>query len=404
MFSTYLGGSGMEVAHGVAVDTSGNAYIAGETTSVNFPAAAFQTANRGGLDAFVSKIAADGSRLLYSTYLGGVQEDRANAIAVDAAGSAIVTGSTYSYDFPVSNAYQSMLAGGQDAFVTKLAADGRSLTLQHLFRRQRRKPGRGGGRQRDRGGRGGERLHYRRDQLRQFSDPRSGAGDQRRMAGRLRGQTERVGRAGLQHVSGRRESRYRARDCGGLGRERVRRWPDDVGESRGDPGVGEPADGVFDAFVVQLSKAGNVVAGVAYLGGVGADNIAAIAVDSLANIYVAGCTQSPNFTVVNGFQSVNGGNYSAFIGKLSFGTAAAPVSVTVSPSSASLSASQTQQFTATVGNTVNTAVSWSIAPTVGSISSTGLYTAPATVGAQQTVTVTATSVADPGKSASAVER
>ncbi len=77
------------------------------------------------------------------------------------------------------------------------------------------------------------------------------------------------------------------------------------------------------------------------------------------------------------------------------------VSVSITPSAASLSISQAQQFTAAVTGTGNTAVTWSINPNVGAINATGLYTAPAAIAAQQTVTVTATSVVDPGKSASA---
>jgi hypothetical protein len=76
-----------------------------------------------------------------------------------------------------------------------------------------------------------------------------------------------------------------------------------------------------------------------------------------------------------------------------------PVAVAVTPATASLYASQTQQFTATVTNAGNTAVTWSMTPNIGAIGATGLYTAPATIASQQTVTVTATSAADPGKSA-----
>ena len=79
------------------------------------------------------------------------------------------------------------------------------------------------------------------------------------------------------------------------------------------------------------------------------------------------------------------------------------VNVTVTPAAATLAANQTQQFTAAVtGGSGNTAVTWSVSPNVGTVSTTGLYTAPATIGAQQTVTVTATSGADGTKSASAV--
>jgi hypothetical protein len=82
-------------------------------------------------------------------------------------------------------------------------------------------------------------------------------------------------------------------------------------------------------------------------------------------------------------------------------TSMPPVSVFVSPASATLAASQTQQFTATVSNSTNTAVNWTISPNMGSISSTGLYTAPANIASQQTITVTATSLADSTKSAAA---
>lgn len=80
-----------------------------------------------------------------------------------------------------------------------------------------------------------------------------------------------------------------------------------------------------------------------------------------------------------------------------------PVAVSVTPTSATLSASQTQQFSATVANSANTAVTWSLSPATGAgtVSASGLYTAPATIGSSQNVTITATSAADPTKSASA---
>jgi hypothetical protein len=77
-----------------------------------------------------------------------------------------------------------------------------------------------------------------------------------------------------------------------------------------------------------------------------------------------------------------------------------PVTILLTPSTASLTASQTQQFTTAVTGTANTGVTWSLSPAVGTISSTGLYTAPASVAGAQNVTVTATSTADPTKSAS----
>ncbi len=123
LYSTYLGGSGGEIEFGIAVDCSGNAYVTGVTDSSNFPrtADAFQTSNGGRDDAFVTKINATGSALLYSTYLGGSGDDEGHGIAVDSAGNTYVTGRTDSSNFPMANAYRSTYGGGtRDAFVTKI--------------------------------------------------------------------------------------------------------------------------------------------------------------------------------------------------------------------------------------------------------------------------------------------
>src|SRR5207247_8031231 len=95
VYSTYLGGRGSDQGRGIAVDVAGNAYVTGITSSTNFPttAGAFQTHFHGSfVDGFVTKFNATGTALLYSTYLGGFDFDEANAIAVDTADSAYVTG------------------------------------------------------------------------------------------------------------------------------------------------------------------------------------------------------------------------------------------------------------------------------------------------------------------------
>ena len=128
VFSTYLGGSSSETGHGVAVDGAGNVYVTGETWSTDFPMVqAYQTKLGGTRDAFVTKLNASGSALVYSTYLGGGNVEVAYGIAVDDAGSAYVAGYTYSQDFPTQNPIQASLQGTQDAFVAKLAPTGSSL-------------------------------------------------------------------------------------------------------------------------------------------------------------------------------------------------------------------------------------------------------------------------------------
>lgn len=134
-YATYAGGAGFsfdEEALAVAVDSGGNAYVTGRTYSADFPVTpgSSQTAYGSGLqsDAFVTKIAPDGSTLVYSTYLGGSGEDRGNAIAVDADSRAVVVGMTASTDSPVTTgALQTKLGGQSSAFVVRLAADGSAL-------------------------------------------------------------------------------------------------------------------------------------------------------------------------------------------------------------------------------------------------------------------------------------
>ena len=108
VFSTYLGGSGSDVGHGIAVDTTGNTYVTGGTGSTNFPTTLnpIQLHTGGGLsDAFVTKLNPAGTApLVYSTYLGGLLIDVGNGIAVDSSGTAYVVGSTTSLNFPTSNA------------------------------------------------------------------------------------------------------------------------------------------------------------------------------------------------------------------------------------------------------------------------------------------------------------
>jgi uncharacterized protein (TIGR03437 family) len=139
LFSTYLGGGGTDEATRIAVDTSGNIIVVGDTASTNFPTSnAAQTAFGGGTaDAYVAKLSSDGSRLLYGTYLGGTALDVASAVAVDSSGNAYVTGRTASTNFPVRNPFQAAYAGGTgndagDVFVTKLNASGALVYSTYL--------------------------------------------------------------------------------------------------------------------------------------------------------------------------------------------------------------------------------------------------------------------------------
>jgi hypothetical protein len=128
VYSTYLGGGFFEDLDGIAVDGFGNAYLTGWTFSTDFPTAnPLKPSLDGDLDAFVTKISADGSALVYSTYLGGDDQDRASDIYVDALGNAYVTGITFSTNFPTVNPLQPVLSGVNDAFVTKINPSGSAI-------------------------------------------------------------------------------------------------------------------------------------------------------------------------------------------------------------------------------------------------------------------------------------
>jgi hypothetical protein len=133
IYATYLGGSsGGDVAFSVAVDSDGDAYVTGETESNDFPTMdPLQPVFGGGVtDGFVSKINPTGTGLIYSTYLGGSDEDDLRSIAVDGSGNAYVTGRTFSTNFPTANAFQpnnDATSGGPNAVVAELNPAGSSL-------------------------------------------------------------------------------------------------------------------------------------------------------------------------------------------------------------------------------------------------------------------------------------
>ena len=153
VYLTYLGGSGDDFASGIALDSAGNAWVTGGTSSSNFPvsAGAFQRTYGGAGgnqlmrmgDAFLSKIGPNGDALLYSTYLGGSLDDFGTAVTLDNAGNVYVTGATRSRNFPVLQPFQSTFAGAGgeqefprygvvpfdagDAFIAKFAAANQAM-------------------------------------------------------------------------------------------------------------------------------------------------------------------------------------------------------------------------------------------------------------------------------------
>src|SRR2546422_2333041 len=259
-YSTYLGGSGDDHGQSIVVDATGNAYVGGNTTSIDFPTTpgAFQTWSGGAYDAFVTKLNPSGAALVYSTYLGGSDNDfGAQGIAVDAAGSAYVTGGTRSSDFPTTpGAFQTVLRGVQDAFVTKLNATGSALVYSTFL--------------------GGTECCFHQQGLGIAVDA-----------------------AGNAYVTG----PTTATD-----------FPTTLGAFQTTSG------GDKDAFATKLNPLGTGLVYSTYLGGSGEDVGQGIALDALPipNAYVAGLTGSTNFPTTPGaFQTAfGGGPFDAFGAKI----------------------------------------------------------------------------------------
>jgi hypothetical protein len=249
VYSTYLGGSGQDNATAIAVDSGGDAYVAGFTSSPDFPVKnAMQRSRKGSVNAFVAKLDATGS-LIYSTYLGGSLSDMASSIAVDSAGNAYVGGVAMSADFPVAGAAQSKLGGESNAFIAKLSPDGSRLVYSTYL--------------------GGT-----------DSDGASGIA---------------IDSAGEAYITG-------------------------VTSSRNFPTVNavRPAHGggFFDAFVAKLNASGSQFIYSTYLGGTGEDRGLRIAADGAGNAYVVGDTDSADFPTSGAIQTTNRGGSDAFVTKL----------------------------------------------------------------------------------------
>ncbi|HWN09688.1 MAG TPA: SBBP repeat-containing protein [Pyrinomonadaceae bacterium] len=321
VYSTYLGGSGFEIAEDVEVDSSGNAYVTGDTASTNYPTAnAVQAASGGGSsDAFVTKVNAAGTALVYSTYLGGSARDAAESVAVDSAGNAYVTGDTESTNFPIANALQPVndtSAGiAQEVFVTKINAAGSAFVYSTYL-----------------GGRGGDLA-----------------------TGIV------VDSTGNAYIAG--------------GTGSVNSYPT-------ANAIQCTRNGGSDAFITKINAAGTALIYSTYLGGSGTGGqefARGIAIDSAGNAYVAGGTNSTDFPTVTPIQSTFAGGDGlagdAFVLKLS-DTSAGPASLLQFTQTAPVVQEDVTSFTLTVQRTGDTsgAVTVDYATTNGTASERSDYT------------------------------
>jgi hypothetical protein len=267
LYSSYLGGSGTDYGMGLVVDSSGNAYVTGLTTSTDFPAknALQGTYGGGAYDAFVAKVnpsASGEDSLMFSTYLGGSGDDRGYRLAIDLSGNVYITGATSSSDFPTGDAFEDTFGGGEfDAFVTKInGATGQIMYSTYL-----------------------------------------GGSDEDRGVGIT------VDASGNAYVAGRTASAD------------FPTTPGAFDTSCGTDGACNN-DGVspteFDVFVTKLNATGDALVYSTYLGGTGDDQGIDIAVDSANHAYVVGETGSTDFPLVSPLQVTKKGEVDVFAAKL----------------------------------------------------------------------------------------
>ena len=313
IYSTYLGGSNIDGATGIALDNLGDAYTTGQACSTNFPVTpgAFQTVNGGALtdscNAFVAKFNPAGTALLYSTYLGGSGSDGANAIAVDASENAYVTGYSFSTNFPVTaGAFQTgnNAAANQESntFLTKLNPAGNELIYSTYL--------------------GGSGYSSAASQYIEYGEGDTGTGVA-------------VDALGNAYVTGASDSSNFPVTSSAL--------------QMTNPYAQEGQYGDAAAFLTEIDPGGSGLVYSTYLAGsagVG-EEAYGIAMDTLGNPYIAGISSSSNFPVTAGaYQTVNKGlgagapaDYTGFVAKFALNSGSAEGAATIT----SLTASQNPQ-------------------------------------------------------------
>jgi hypothetical protein len=248
IYATHVGGGRRDEAVAIAVDASGSAYITGRSNSDDF-----SRGNPFTSDAFVVKMTPAGDAIVYRTYIGGSAEDYPRAIAVDSAGRAYVTGYTFSTDFSLRGEARGF-AGSSDAFLTKLSADGSSILYSTCL--------------------GGPRYDY--------------------------GFGVAVNDRGIAWIGG---TAYPG-------------FPTTANAFQRDV---TPTTDWGDGFLAAFDTTRTGALSLTYstlLGGGNIDGVAAIALDATGAVYAVGTTSSTNFPTVNAHQRFNGGGNDMFLAKL----------------------------------------------------------------------------------------
>ncbi len=322
IYSTYLGGNGLDDGSGIALGTAGEAYITGGTYSADFPTInPYQASSAGNRNVFVSRLSSSGSSLIYSTYLGGSDDDEGYGITLGTGSEAYVTGMTWSANFPRKNPYQTSSGGASDAFVSKLSSGGSALIYSTYL----------GGNDADSGGGimlgAGDEAHVTGGTYSLnfptinpyqagfggnadvFVSRLSSSGSGLIYSTYLGGNDEECG-YGIAIGSG--GETYIAGETGSTDFPTINTYQASLEEET-----------MHDAFVTMLFSSGSALIYSTYLGGNDEDYGRGIALGTGGEAYITGIAISRNFPTKNPYQASYGGNEDAFVTKLIF-TMASP--------------------------------------------------------------------------------
>jgi hypothetical protein len=318
VYSTYLGGGDIDGGYGIAIDSSGNAYITGNTYSADFPttAGAFDTIYNGNSDVFISKLNPNGTGLVYSTYLGGGGSDYDFGITIDGSGNAYLTGYTFSFNFPTTpSAYDTSYNNGYDVFVSKLNPSGTALVYSTYLG----------------GGSGDYGMDIAIDDLENaYITGQTLSADFPTTPGAFDTLLNGSGDSFISKINASGTGLVYSTYLGG--------GNTDVGEnividSSGNayltgytwstdfPTTSEAFDtlsnGSFDVYATKLNATGTVLIYSTYLGG-GSDDVGhAIAVDGSGSVYLTGYTQSTDFPTTPGaLDTLSSGSSDVYVAKL----------------------------------------------------------------------------------------
>jgi uncharacterized repeat protein (TIGR01451 family) len=408
-YSTFIGAEDNDSTEGVAVDSSGSAYLTGGTKSQGFPVTGtgFQTTRSGDTDGYLMKLNSTGTALMYSTYIGGSGTDRGSGVAIDANGNAYVAGYTSSQDFPTQDAFQNSSGGSFDAFVAKIdtnANGAASLIFCSYF-----------------GGTGDDKAYgvaidnggnnvYVTGQTSSNNLPLLNPA-QPAFGGSFDAFIAKISSAGTKvyatYLGGTGDDRGTGIAVNSVGESYVTGFTSSTNFPTVTPLQIANAGG-FDAFIAKLNPAGNAFLYSTYLGGSANESntstgtsTSPLVLDSSSNAYITGFTSSTNFPTAAALQPANAGGQDAFVVKIADATPAADYSISISPGSHTVVPGGATTYTVTatpVGGFTGTIslgasgfsndTSWSFNPTTIAITDASAKSS--------TLTVTTTAATPPG--------